>query len=114
LDAAPLPQLVDIAALSDTVTQVGGWDAQVGEAGRRLSGGQRQRIGLARGLHASAEVLVLDEPTSAVDAITEAHIAASLARQDATTIVITTSPVLLAACDRVIDLGAQGSELSDD
>jgi len=101
----PQPALVDIAALHDTVGQVGGWDAAVGEAGRRLSGGQRQRIGLARALHSHAEVLVLHEPTSAVDAITEAHIAAGLARHTGTTIVITTSPVLLAACDRVIELG---------
>lgn len=98
------PELVEIAALHDTVDQVGGWEAQVGEAGRRLSGGQRQRIGLARGLHAGADVLVLDEPTSAVDAITEARIATALARHDGTTIVITTSPVLLGACNRVVEL----------
>jgi ABC-type bacteriocin/lantibiotic exporter with double-glycine peptidase domain len=101
----PQPALIDIAALHDTVGQVGGWDAQVGEAGRRLSGGQRQRIGLARALHSHAEVLVLHEPTSAVDAITEAHIADGLARHAGTTIVITTSLVLLAACDRVIEPG---------
>lgn len=102
--AHPQPALIDIAALHDTVGQLG-WEAQVGEAGRRLSGGQRQRIGLARALHAGADVLVLHEPTSAVDAITEAHIAAALARHAGTTIVISTSPVLLAACDRVIELG---------
>lgn len=111
-DARELPQqeLIEIAALHDTVLQVGGWDAQVGEAGRRLSGGQRQRIGLARGLHTDAEVLVLDEPTSAVDAVTEAQIAGALAAHGGTTIVITTSPVLLAACDRVVELqvGAAG------
>ena len=101
----PQPELVNIAALHDTVAQVGGWEALVGEAGRRLSGGQRQRIGLARALHTGAEVLVLHEPTSAVDALTEAHIAGALARHPGTTIVITTSPVLLAACDRVIELG---------
>ena len=100
---------VRAAALEDTVAQVGGWEAQVGEAGRRLSGGQRQRIGLARGLHTDAEVLVLDEPTSAVDAITEAQIADGLARHDRAVVVITTSPVLLAACDRVFDLAPSGS-----
>lgn len=94
---------VRAAALHDTVTQVGGWDAPVGEAGRRLSGGQRQRIGIARGLHADAEVLVLDEPTSAVDAITEAHIAEALSTHGRTVVVISTSPVLLAACDRVFE-----------
>lgn len=109
-DAPAHAPFVEMAALHDTVVQVGGWESQVGEAGRRLSGGQRQRIGIARALHADAEVLVLDEPTSAVDAITEAHIARALAEHSETVIVITTSPVLLGACDRVIELPAEGSD----
>ncbi|MCI1019143.1 ABC transporter ATP-binding protein [Microbacterium sp. C5A9] len=111
---APTPELVDAASLHDTVIAVGGWDAQVGEAGRRLSGGQRQRIGIARGLHTEADILVLDEPTSAVDAITEAHIARALGRLDRTTVVISTSPALLGACDRVIDLADDRSETRDE
>ena len=55
-----------------------GLDAEVEERGRSFSGGQRQRLVLARALAADPEVLVLVEPTSAVDAHTEARIAERL------------------------------------
>jgi putative ABC transport system ATP-binding protein len=89
----------------------GGLDAPVGERGRRLSGGQRQRIALARALAADAPVLVLHEPTTAVDTVTEARIAAGVRelRAGRTTLVIASSPALLAVCDRVLVL--QGGEI---
>ena len=82
----------------------GGLDGTLGERGRSLSGGQRQRVALARALAADPAVLVLHDPTTAVDAVTEARIAAGLRRLRAgrTTIVVTSSPALLAAADRVV------------
>ncbi|MBA8952753.1 ABC transporter transmembrane domain-containing protein [Actinomadura namibiensis] len=78
--------------------------APVGEGGRSLSGGQRQRVALARALAADAPVLVLHDPTTAVDAVTEARIADGIRalRTGRTTIVVTTSPALLAVTDRVV------------
>ena len=80
-----------------------GVDTVVTERGRSFSGGQRQRLVLARALTVDPEILVLVEPTSAVDAHTEARIAARLREQRAgrTTVVTTSSPLLLDAVDEV-------------
>ncbi|WP_082305556.1 ABC transporter transmembrane domain-containing protein [Leucobacter japonicus] len=81
-----------------------GLDEPLGERGLRLSGGQRQRLLLARALHQPHEVLVLHEPTTAMDPVTEARIAAALGMAGRTMLLITDRPSLLAACDQVHDL----------
>ncbi|MFM1796993.1 MAG: hypothetical protein RL733_774, partial [Actinomycetota bacterium] len=80
-----------------------GYSAEVVERGRTLSGGQRQRLALARTLFVDAPVVVLDDPTSAVDAHTEARIAQRLKsiRKGRTTVVFTNSPLLLDHTDEV-------------
>ncbi|AZQ33091.1 ABC transporter ATP-binding protein [Streptomyces cyaneochromogenes] len=79
-------------------------DARITERGRSLSGGQRQRLALARSLITDPDVLVLDEPTSAVDSHTEARIAEGVRnlRSGRTTVVFTSSPLLLDRADRVV------------
>jgi ABC-type bacteriocin/lantibiotic exporter with double-glycine peptidase domain len=74
-----------------------GMSAEIIERGRTLSGGQRQRLALARSLLVDANVLVLDEPTSAVDAHSEARIAAGIRKLRAgkTTVIFASSPLLL-------------------
>ena len=109
LRAASPAELIDAALVAADVADVaaalpGGLGASLGERGRSLSGGQRQRVALARALATDAAVLVLHDPTTAVDAVTEARIARRVRelRAGQTTIVITSSPALLAAADRVV------------
>lgn len=80
-----------------------GLDSAVGMRGRTLSGGQRQRVRLARALLAEPDVLILIDPTSAVDAHTEARVADRLraARSGRTTVLLATSPLLLGRADVV-------------
>ena len=113
LHAASAQDVID--ALPD------GLAARIAERGREFSGGQQQRLRLARALLADPPVLVLVEPTSAVDAHTEARIADRLgpSREGRTTVVVTTSPLLLDRADhvcfvedgRVVAEGTHGSLL---
>ncbi|MGC4747649.1 ABC transporter ATP-binding protein [Micromonospora sp. DT201] len=98
-----------VASAEDVVDALpAGLDTPIDARARTLSGGQRQRVRLARALRTEPEVLILIDPTSAVDAHTEARIAERLraARAGRTTVVITTSPLLLGRADLVAHLSA--------
>ncbi|WP_202797025.1 ABC transporter transmembrane domain-containing protein [Kribbella flavida] len=98
---------VRIAVAEDVVDALpGGLDAPVTWGGSTMSGGQRQRLRLARAVYAAPDVLLAVEPTSAVDARTEAAVVERLraARRDLTTVVTTTSPLVLDQADEVIFL----------
>ncbi|MGA5472149.1 ABC transporter ATP-binding protein [Streptomyces arboris] len=103
-EADPQPAM-DAAAVDEVAaTLPGGTAGRIGERGSSLSGGQRQRVALARALAADRSVLVVHDPTTAVDAATEARIATGIrrARTGRTTVLVTSSPALLAATDRVV------------
>ena len=102
--AQPDDDVLRLSGVGEVLDAVpGGLGARIGADGTTLSGGQRQRVALARALAADSPVLVLHEPTTAVDAATEAAIADGIRvlREGRTTIMVTTSPALLAACDEV-------------
>ncbi|RKS05862.1 ABC-type multidrug transport system fused ATPase/permease subunit [Nocardiopsis sp. Huas11] len=99
-----LARVVHAANADDIVRQSpSGFDAVLTERGREYSGGQQQRLRLARALALDPEILVLVEPASAVDAHSEAAIAAALPveRAGRTTALVTTSPLLLDRTDHV-------------
>jgi putative ABC transport system ATP-binding protein len=100
------------AAAADEVVDAhpDGLDHPIAERGTTLSGGQRQRLALARALLARPPLLVLHDPTTAMDAVTEHAIAQGIRAlrhgPDSAygTLIVTSSPVLLAQTDRVVVL----------
>ncbi|MBU2668706.1 ABC transporter ATP-binding protein/permease [Actinoplanes bogorensis] len=104
-DSGRLPAALHTAAATDIVEALpDGLDSEVAERGRTFSGGQQQRLRLVRALVADPDALILVEPTSAVDAHTEARIADRLltARAGRTTVIVTSSPLVLDRTDRVL------------
>lgn len=102
-----VPEAVEASMLTDVVAlHRDGLDYAIRDRGANLSGGQRQRLSLARALAADTDVLVLHDPTTAVDAVTEQLIARNLVklRRGRTTLVISSSPAVLDAADRVLVL----------
>ena len=103
-DSGRLPGALHTAAATDIVEALpDGLESDVAERGRSFSGGQQQRLRLARALVADPDTLILVEPTSAVDAHTEARIAERLidSRAGRTTVICTSSPLVLDRTDRV-------------
>jgi subfamily B ATP-binding cassette protein HlyB/CyaB len=97
-----------ISAADQLVKQLPhGLDTQVGERGAALSGGQRQRVAIARALLRRPTVIILDEPTSAIDAAAQARMATELQalKSEATLIIITHSPDLFVDPDQIVDFG---------
>jgi ABC-type bacteriocin/lantibiotic exporter with double-glycine peptidase domain len=82
------------------------YNEKVGERGVRLSGGQRQRVGIARALYRDAKIIILDEPTNALDMETENLVLDSISKlsKDITLIMISHSNNSLKYFDKIIDL----------
>jgi ATP-binding cassette subfamily B protein len=81
-----------------------GYDTPLGESGVRLSGGQRRRIALARAVVSSAPVVLLDEPTTSLDAEAARQVVGAIrsATRDRTVLLVTHDPVLAAIADRTV------------
>ena len=115
-DAAALNEVLAAVRADEVIAlRADGLEHRLDDRGADLSGGQRQRLRLARALLTAPAVLVLHDPTTAVDPVTEQAIASGLRRHrsgtapltrygPATTVVVTISPALLSAADRVVFL----------
>ncbi len=104
-DDAALVAAAEVACMSDFVNRhPRGFDMMVGERGESLSGGQRQSVGLARAVLHNSPILLLDEPTSAMDFSTEAQITQRMSQFAAgkTVVLVTHRTSMLAMVDRVI------------
>jgi ATP-binding cassette subfamily C protein CydCD len=104
---AELSAAVERAALSDFVAGLPeGLDTLVGERGAQLSGGQRQRVAIARAFLKDAPILILDEATSHLDAVSEQQVrgALDLLARDRTTVVIAHRLSTVRSAERIIVL----------
>ena len=115
-DDAAVVAAAELAGLREFVNRhPRGFDMPVGERGEMLSGGQRQAVGLARAALHNAPILLLDEPTSAMDFSTESQITQKLSASspsDKTVVLVTHRSSLLSLVNRVVVID-QGQVVAD-
>jgi ATP-binding cassette, subfamily B, bacterial len=107
LDAtdADVVAAAEASAAADFITRLpAGYASQMAEAGAGLSGGERQRLGIARAFLKGAPILILDEPTAALDALSEAQVLDAIRRLRAgrTTLVIAHRLSTVREADRIV------------
>ncbi len=105
IDASRLVEVARLTGLDRVVaSHPMGWDLPVGEMGNLLSGGQRQLVALARSLVTKPQILLMDEPTSSMDAQSEVAFLRQLrdAAGDCTLVVVTHRPAVLELVSRIV------------
>lgn len=107
-DAQAVLQAANMVVLHQAILQLPkGYDSDIGEAGALLSAGQRQHLGLARALYGNPKLLVLDEPNSNLDSVSEEallHTMDEAKKKGITLVVITHRPSILRAADKLLML----------
>jgi NHLM bacteriocin system ABC transporter peptidase/ATP-binding protein len=105
IDQARLSAAIADAGLGDIVGQLAGnYDGRIEEGGRNLNGGQRQRVEIARALVQQPALLVLDEATASLDAVSEYEVLQAIRRRGMTCVLVAHRLSTIRDCDEIIVL----------